>query len=86
MSIIPMGVIGSLLMLFFFHESFSFTATVGLIALTGIEIKNSLLLVDFANLLRSRGMVYMRRSARRGKCGSCRFSSPPPRPSAALSR
>jgi len=56
MSIIPMGVIGSLLMLFFFHESFSFTATVGLIALTGIEIKNSLLLVDFANLLRSRGM------------------------------
>ncbi len=56
MSIIPMGVIGALLMLFFFHESFSFTATVGLIALTGIEIKNSLLLVDFANLLRSRGV------------------------------
>jgi multidrug efflux pump subunit AcrB len=56
MSNIPMGVIGALLMLFFFHQSFSFTATVGLIALTGIEIKNSLLLVDFANLLRSRGM------------------------------
>ncbi|HET6451560.1 MAG TPA: efflux RND transporter permease subunit, partial [Spirochaetia bacterium] len=56
MSIIPMGVIGALLMLFFFHESISFTATVGLIALTGIEIKNSLLLVDFANLLRGRGM------------------------------
>ena len=55
MSIIPMGVIGALLMLLAFHETFSFTATVGLIALTGIEIKNSLLLVDFANLLRSRG-------------------------------
>jgi multidrug efflux pump subunit AcrB len=56
MSIIPMGLIGALLMLFAFHEAFSFTATVGLIAHTGIEIKNSLLLVDFANLLRSRGM------------------------------
>jgi multidrug efflux pump subunit AcrB len=55
LSIIPMGVIGALAMLWFFHESFSFTATIGLIALTGIEVKNSLLFVDFANLLRSQG-------------------------------
>ncbi len=55
LSIIPMGVIGALVMLWIFHESFSFTATIGLIALTGIEVKNSLLFVDFANLLRQQG-------------------------------
>ena len=50
-----MGIIGALTMLWIFHESFSFTATIGLIALTGIEVKNSLLFVDFANLLRQQG-------------------------------
>jgi len=55
LSVVPLGVVGSLLALFFAHETFSFTATIGLIALTGIEVKNSLLFVDFANLLRSRG-------------------------------
>jgi multidrug efflux pump subunit AcrB len=34
----------------------SFTATVGLVALVGIQIKNSILLVDFTNQLRGRGV------------------------------
>ena len=34
----------------------SITATIGLIALIGIEIKNSILLVEFANQLRERGV------------------------------
>ncbi len=55
LSVVPLGVIGALLALLFAHETFSFTATIGLIALTGIEVKNSLLFVDFANLLRSQG-------------------------------
>ncbi|HMX39280.1 MAG TPA: efflux RND transporter permease subunit, partial [Saprospiraceae bacterium] len=34
---------------------FSFTVVVGLIALMGIEVKNSILLVDFTNQLRAEG-------------------------------
>ncbi|HYW09872.1 MAG TPA: efflux RND transporter permease subunit, partial [Longimicrobium sp.] len=34
----------------------SFTATIGFVALIGIEIKNSILLVDFTNQLREEGM------------------------------
>ena len=56
LSIVPLGFVGALGMLWAFGETFSFTATVGFIALTGIEIKNSLLLVDFANELRRGGM------------------------------
>ncbi|MGH6996961.1 MAG: efflux RND transporter permease subunit, partial [Phenylobacterium sp.] len=37
-------------------NSLSFTATIGLIALIGIEIKNSILLVDFTEQLRKGGM------------------------------
>ncbi len=35
----------------------SFTATIGLVALIGIEIKNSILLVDFTNQLREQGVA-----------------------------
>jgi multidrug efflux pump subunit AcrB len=34
----------------------SFTAMIGMIALVGIEIKNSILLVDFTNQLRAQGI------------------------------
>jgi len=37
-------------------NSLSFTASVGLIALIGIEIKNSILLVDFTEQLRAEGL------------------------------
>jgi multidrug efflux pump subunit AcrB len=37
-------------------NSISFTASIGFIALIGIEIKNSILLVDFTNQLRERGV------------------------------
>jgi len=56
LSVIPMGIIGAILMLWIFGETLSFTATVGLIALAGIEVKNSILLVDFTNQLREQGM------------------------------
>ena len=38
-------------------NSMSFTATIGMIALIGIEIKNSILLVDFTEQLRRGGMA-----------------------------
>lgn len=56
LSVIPLGFIGAILMLWIFGESLSFTATIGLIALAGIEVKNSILLVDFTNQLRAEGM------------------------------
>lgn len=56
LSVIPMGIIGALLALYITGESLSFVATVGIIALMGIEIKNSILMVDYTNSLREKGM------------------------------
>lgn len=54
-TVVPLGVMGGILMLLITGNSLSFTAMVGFIALTGIEIKNSILLVDFTNQLRQQG-------------------------------
>ena len=56
LSVIPMGIIGALLALYISGETLSFVATVGIIALMGIEIKNSILMVDYTNGLREKGM------------------------------
>ncbi len=55
-SVVPLGVIGGLCGLFLTGYSLSFTASIGFVALIGIEIKNSILLVDFTNQLRERGV------------------------------
>lgn len=55
-SVIPLGVIGGLAGLWITGYTLSFTATIGFIALIGIEIKNSILLVDFTNQLREKGV------------------------------
>lgn len=56
LSVIPLGTIGALVTLYLIGETLSFVATIGLIALIGIEIKNSILLVDYTNQLREGGM------------------------------
>ena len=56
LSVIPLGVVGGILALFFAGETLSFVATIGFIALVGIEVKNSLLLVGFTNQLRAQGL------------------------------
>lgn len=53
--VIPLGVTGGMVALFLSGNSLSFTAMIGFIALIGIEIKNSILLVDFTNQLREQG-------------------------------
>lgn len=55
LSVIPLGIIGAVLALLVTGYPFSFTVVVGLIALMGIEVKNSILLVDFTNQLRAEG-------------------------------
>jgi multidrug efflux pump subunit AcrB len=57
LTVVPLGLMGGLLALLVTGNTFSFTAAIGLVALLGIEIKNSILLVDFTNQLRERGMA-----------------------------
>jgi multidrug efflux pump subunit AcrB len=55
-SVIPLGVVGGLVALLIGGYSLSFTAVIGFVALVGVEIKNSILLVDFTNQLREQGV------------------------------
>ena len=54
-SVVPLGVVGGMVGLFVSGYTLSFTAMIGFVALIGIEIKNSLLLVDYTNQLREAG-------------------------------
>ena len=55
--VIPLGLAGGFIALLVTGYNLSFTATIGLVALIGIEIKNSILLVDFTNQLREQGVA-----------------------------
>ena len=55
LSVIPLGIVGAVTALYLTGNSLSFVAIIGLIALAGIEVKNSILLVDFTNQLREQG-------------------------------
>lgn len=55
LSVIPLGVIGGVSMLWLTGNPMSFIAIIGFIGLAGIEVKNSILLVDFTNQLREEG-------------------------------
>jgi multidrug efflux pump subunit AcrB len=54
--VIPLGMFGGLIALWANGLSISYTAIIGFVALIGIEIKNSILLVDFTNQLRAEGV------------------------------
>jgi multidrug efflux pump subunit AcrB len=55
LSVVPLGMIGALVTLLIVGKTLSFVATIGIVALMGIEIKNSILLVDYTNQLREQG-------------------------------
>lgn len=55
LSVIPLGIIGGVTMLWLTGNPMSFVAIIGFIGLAGIEVKNSILLVDFTNQLREEG-------------------------------
>ncbi|HEY4344798.1 MAG TPA: efflux RND transporter permease subunit [Parvibaculum sp.] len=57
--VIPLGIFGGIMALLFSGYTLSFTAVIGFVALIGIEIKNSILLVDFTNQLRKAGVPLM---------------------------
>jgi HAE1 family hydrophobic/amphiphilic exporter-1 len=53
---VPLGVVGSLLGLFITHNTLNIFSVIGLIMAVGLVAKNGILLVDFTNTLRRRGM------------------------------
>ncbi|MEP7348552.1 MAG: efflux RND transporter permease subunit [Sphingorhabdus sp.] len=65
--VIPLGIFGGLIALFVTGNNLSFLAVIGFIALIGIEIKNSILLVDFTSQLRERGMALREAIERAGE-------------------
>jgi len=69
-SVIPLGVAGGVLALLLVGQTLSFAATIGFVALIGIEIKTSILLVDLTNRLRVEGMEL---EAAIRKAGEVRF-------------
>ena len=65
--VIPLGLFGGLIALILTGNSLSYLAIIGFIALIGIEIKNSILLVDFTTQLRREGMGLMEAIERAGE-------------------
>ncbi|MEI7661218.1 MAG: efflux RND transporter permease subunit, partial [Bacteroidota bacterium] len=57
LSVIPLGLVGAMTALWITGNSVSFVAIIGLIALAGIEVKNTILLVDFTNQMRKEGVA-----------------------------
>ena len=53
---VPLSAIGVALALFLTGRSFGLTAFIGLLMLVGIVVKNGILLIDYTNILRHRGM------------------------------
>ncbi|WP_288426110.1 efflux RND transporter permease subunit [uncultured Spirosoma sp.] len=56
MASIPLSLFGALLGLVLTHNPFGFTAFMGLISLSGIVVRNAIILVDYANELIRKGM------------------------------
>jgi HAE1 family hydrophobic/amphiphilic exporter-1 len=53
---LPMSIIGAVLFLLIFGSSISVISLIGIIMLMGLVTKNGILLVDYTNVLRERGM------------------------------
>jgi multidrug efflux pump subunit AcrB len=60
LSVIPLGIIGGVSLLWLTGNPMSFIAIIGFIGLAGIEVKNSILLVDFTNQLRKEGVPLLK--------------------------
>lgn len=56
MATIPLSLFGAILGLAVTGNNFSFTAFIGLIALSGIVVRNAIILVDYTNILLKNGM------------------------------
>jgi outer membrane protein TolC len=64
---IPLSLFGAILGLYLTHNNFSFTAFIGLIALSGIVVRNAIILVDHTNELMKHGMSIQQAAVESGK-------------------
>ena len=64
---IPLSLFGAILGLFITGNNFSFTAFIGLIALSGIVVRNAIILVDHTNELMKHGMDIRTAAVESGK-------------------
>ncbi|KFZ39279.1 multidrug transporter AcrB [Shewanella mangrovi] len=55
---VPMGVFGGFLGLWFTHQGINIYSQIGMIMLIGMVTKNGILIVEFANQLRDRGLAF----------------------------
>ncbi len=69
---VPLSMVGVLIMLLATGTTFNLMSMIGLILLMGLVTKNAILLVDFANQGRARGLSGARRSSTRGRSGCAR--------------
>ncbi|MFB3907971.1 MAG: efflux RND transporter permease subunit [Candidatus Eisenbacteria bacterium] len=53
---VPLAVVGALVSLLAFHQSLNIYSQIGLIMLIGLVTKNSILIVEYSNQLRARGL------------------------------
>jgi HAE1 family hydrophobic/amphiphilic exporter-1 len=68
---LPLAIVGAVLLLFVTGQSFSLLSFIGIIMLTGMVTKNSILLIDYTNTLRTRDG--MERTAALLKAGPTRL-------------
>lgn len=58
-SVIPFGLVGVLFGLFIFNQTLSFSAMLGFVALVGIVINNSIILIDVMQTLQKEGLSHI---------------------------
>jgi multidrug efflux pump subunit AcrB len=72
---VPLAVSGALVTLFVMNSTLNLYSQIGMILLIGLASKNSILLVEYANQLKAKGLNNIeKRSSRRGGSGSARSS------------
>ena len=71
---VPLAVVGAIISLFLFGQSLNIYSQIGLIMLIGLVTKNSILIVEYANQLRGRGLEAMEAVSRRPRSACGRFS------------
>lgn len=57
MAVIPFGVVGAMLGLLLLNKGLSIIAIMGMLALCGVVVNDSLILIDYANKLRAQGVA-----------------------------
>ena len=68
---VPLAVTGGLSALWLTGQSLNIYSQIGMILLIGLMTKNGILIVEFANQLRERGLNDPRRRARSPRCCAC---------------